>query len=127
MKKLVLMIMVFLFGMNGNASDLSTKKNYGDKLPIVLKGSFKDNQIRGEDPIEIYQHVSMILINFNASFGNLDIFIENENGNIVYSTYTNSSSTYVNIIPIENLQTGSYTIIIAGNYGSIEAEFKIGK
>lgn len=38
MRKLALMIMLFAFGMSANASDLSVRKNYGDKLPIVLIG-----------------------------------------------------------------------------------------
>lgn len=38
MRKLALMIMLFAFGMSANASDLSVRKNYGDKLPIVLSG-----------------------------------------------------------------------------------------
>lgn len=36
MKKLLLTIMVFVFGMNVNAADLSVEKNEGDKLPYVI-------------------------------------------------------------------------------------------
>ena len=39
MRKVALMIMLFTFGMSANASDLSVRKNYGDKLPIALNGS----------------------------------------------------------------------------------------
>jgi hypothetical protein len=126
MKKLLLTIMVFVFGMNMNASDLSVRKNYGDKLPIVLKGYMgEDIIIRGEEPIEIYQQTSMIVIQFNASLGELNIYIEDENGNIVYSSSTNTSSRLVNMIPIGNLQVGNYTIIIEGDNGSAEANFRI--
>lgn len=118
--------MVFVFGMNMNASDLSVRKNYGDKLPIVLKGYMgEDIIIRGEEPIEIYQQTSMIVIQFNASLGELNIYIEDENGNIVYSSSTNTSSRLVNMIPIGNLQVGNYTIIIEGDNGSAEANFRI--
>lgn len=118
--------MVFVFGMNINAADLSVKKNEGDKLPILLKGSMaKDFVFRGEDPIEIYLHTSTLLINFNASLGELNITIENENGNIVYSSTTNTSLRLVYIIPINNLPTGDYNIIIENNDGSAEASFRI--
>lgn len=112
MKKLLLTIMVFVFGMSANASDLSVRKNYGDKLPIVLKGYMgEDIIIRGEEPIEIYQQSSMIIIHFNASLGELNIYIEDENGNVVYSSPTNTSFRLVNMIPIGNLQAGDYTIL----------------
>lgn len=120
------MIMLFAFGMSANASDLSVRKNYGDKLPIVLKGDFgKDIVFRGEEPIEIYQQSSMIVIHFNASLGELNIYIEDENGNVVYSSPTNTSFRLVNMIPIGNLQAGDYTIIIEGDNGSAEASFRI--
>ena len=126
MRKVALMIMLFAFGMSANASDLSVRKNYGDKLPIVLKGYMgEDIIIRGEEPIEIYQQTSMIVIQFNASLGELNIYIEDENGNIVYSSSTNTSSRLVNMIPIGNLQVGNYTIIIEGDNGSAEANFRI--
>lgn len=126
MRKLALMIMLFAFGMSANASDLSVRKNYGDKLPIVLKGDFgKDIVFRGEEPIEIYQQSSMIVIHFNASIGELNIYIEDENGNVVYSSPTNTSFRLVNMIPIGNLQAGDYTIIIEGDNGSAEASFRI--
>lgn len=126
MRKLALMIMLFAFGMSANASDLSVRKNYGDKLPIVLKGDFgKDIVFRGEEPIEIYQQSSMIVIHFNASLGELNIYIEDENGNVVYSSPTNTSFRLVNMIPIGNLQAGDYTIIIEGDNGSAEASFRI--
>lgn len=126
MRKLALMIMLFAFGMSANASNLSVRKNYGDKLPIVLKGDFgKDIVFRGEEPIEIYQQSSMIVIHFNASLGELNIYIEDENGNVVYSSPTNTSFRLVNMIPIGNLQAGDYTIIIEGDNGSAEASFRI--
>ena len=126
MRKFALMIMLFAFGMSANASDLSVRKNYGDKLPIVLKGDFgKDIVFRGEEPIEIYQQSSMIVIHFNASIGELNIYIEDENGNVVYSSPTNTSFRLVNMIPIGNLQAGDYTIIIEGDNGSAEASFRI--
>lgn len=81
--------------------------------------------IRGEEPIEIYQQSSMIIIHFNASLGELNIYIENENGNVVYSSSTNTSSRLVNMIPIGNFPNGDYTIIIEGDNGSAEASFRI--
>ncbi len=126
MRKLAFIIMVFAFGMSANASDLSGRKNYGDELPIVLKGEFaKDIIIRGEEPIEIYQQTSMIVIQFNVSLGELNIYIENENGNVVYSSSTNTSSRLVNMIPTGNFHDGDYTIIIEGDNGSAEASFRI--
>ena len=126
MRKLALMIMLFAFGMSANASDLSVRKNYGDKLPIVLKGDFgKDIVFRGEEPIEIYQQTSMIVIQFNVSLGELNIYIENENGNVVYSSSTNTSSRLVNMIPIGNFPNGDYIIIIEGDNGSADASFRI--
>lgn len=120
--------MVFAFGMSANASDLSGRKNYGDELPIVLKGEFaKDIIIRGEEPIEIYQQTSMIVIQFNVSLGELNIYIENENGNVVYSSSTNTSSRLVNMIPTSNFPNGDYTIIIEGDNGSAEAHFSINR
>ena len=111
-----------------NAADLSVEKSYGDKLPIEIKGSFgKDIVFRGEDPIEIYLHTTTLLINFNASLGELNITIENENGNIVYSSTTNTSLRLVCMIPINNLPTGDYNIIIENNDGSAEASFRIGR
>ena len=41
MKKLVLMIIVFLFGMNGNASDLSTKKVKEQSVEYYLNRNLK--------------------------------------------------------------------------------------
>lgn len=118
--------MVFAFGMSANASDLSGRKNYGDKLPIVLIGEFaKDIVIRGEEPIEIYQQSSMIVIQFNAYLGELNIYIEDESGNIVHSSSTNTSSRLVNMIPTGNFHDGDYTIIIEGDNGSAEASFRI--
>ena len=126
MRKLVLVIMLFAFGMSANASDLSVRKNYGDKLPIELYGEFgKDILIRGEEPIEIYQQSSMIIIHFNASLGELNICIEDENGNVVYNSSTSTSFRLINMIPIGNLQAGNYTIMIEGNNGSAEASFRI--
>ncbi|MBR5781662.1 MAG: DUF3244 domain-containing protein [Bacteroidales bacterium] len=125
-RKVALMIMLFAFGMSANASDLSVRKNYGDKLPIVLKGYMgEDIIIRGEEPIEIYQQTSMIVIQFNVSLGELNIYIENENGNVVYSSSTNTSSRLVNMIPIGNFPNGDYIIIIEGDNGSAEASFRI--
>lgn len=57
----------------------------------------------------------------------LNITIENENGNIVYSSTTNTSLRLVYMIPINNLPTGNYNIIIENNDGSAEASFRIEK
>lgn len=128
MKKLVFIILVFLFGMNGNAIVLSTKKSYEDKLPIVLKGSFgKDIQIRGDEPIEISLSTSMLIIQFNDSLGELSINIEYENGNIVYSSLVNTSNTPVYMIAIGHFHAGDYTIIVEGKDGGAEAQFRIKK
>ena len=51
----------------------------------------------------------------------LNITIGNENGNIVYSSTTNTSLRLVYMIPINNLPTGNYNIIIENNDGSAEA------
>ncbi|MBQ8222285.1 MAG: hypothetical protein IJZ87_02895 [Bacteroidales bacterium] len=51
--------------------------------------------------------------------------MKTENGNVVYSSSTNTSFRLINMIPIGNLQAGNYTIMIEGNNGSAEASFRI--
>lgn len=129
MKKFIVLSILNIMFASVTPSFANEQGGYDDgrRIEIVLSGQFNNDQARSEEPIEIYHYSSMLLIHFNVPLGVLDIIIENENGNVVYSSSTNTSSRLVNMIPTSNFPNGDYTIIIEGDNGSAEAHFSINR
>ena len=96
------------------------------KIDIIIKnGKISNNNSRSLDPIIATYNSSCLTINFNVSLGQTDIIIENEYGNMVYSSSTNVIEYEVVFVPISNLPSGTYYITIICNDGSAEGEFRI--
>lgn len=64
-----------------------------------------------------------IYIGFNRSFGNVNIFIYNDMGIIVYSTVVNTDVQQVVIIPFTNAN-GSYIVELSNARGYADGDFE---
>jgi hypothetical protein len=88
---------------------------------INLQGTL----LYGIDPNAIVAGASDndIYIGFNRSFGNVNIFIYNDMGIIVYSTVVNTDVQQVVIIPFTNAN-GSYIVELSNANGYVDGDFE---
>lgn len=64
-----------------------------------------------------------VYIQFNQSFGNVDISIYSSSGALAYNTVVNTNVQTVVIIPFTAANTGSYTVFLENATGYAEGDF----
>ncbi len=122
MKKFLLAIFMFLCTVSFCHENYSKEEK---KIEIVKKGHWgKDNARSGEEIIATYNNSGITML-FNVNLGQIEISIENEYGNIVHSSYFYANKYEASFIPINNLPSGTYVIIINCNDIYAEGEFRI--
>lgn len=65
-----------------------------------------------------------IYIQFNQTFGNVNISIYNSIGGLVYSTVVNTDVQQVVIIPFTNAASGTYTVELNNANGYADGDFE---
>lgn len=65
-----------------------------------------------------------VYIQFNQNFGNVSILLYNSIGGLVYSDTVNTDVQQLVIIPIGNVESGTYTLVLDNINGSAEGDFE---
>ena len=89
---------------------------------IVLRGDLMYGI--GPDAIEAGANDDEVYIQFNQSFGNVNITIYNSNGQQVYSTVVDTSIQQVVIIPFTSAAADAYTVKLNHADGYAEGDFE---
>ena len=100
--------------------------NESNSLPhgyehIILRGDLLFGI--GPNAIEAGASDDDIYIQFNQSFGNVNIAIFNGNGQQVYSTVVDTSVQQVVIIPFTTAAVDTYTVVLNNANGYVEGDF----
>lgn len=77
----------------------------------------------GPNAIEAGASDDAVYIQFNQSFGNVDISIYSSSGALAYNTVVNTNVQTVVIIPFTAANTGSYTVFLENATGYAEGDF----
>lgn len=89
---------------------------------IILRGDLLFGI--GPNAIEVGASDDEIYIQFNQSFGNVNISIFNAAGNMVYNTVVNTSVQQIVIIPFASVANGTYTVVLDNAIGYVEGDFE---
>lgn len=89
---------------------------------IELLGSL--NYGIGPNAIEAGASDDAVYIQFNQSFGNVNISIYNGMGALVYNTTVNTDVQQIFIIPFANVASGNYVIELSNATGYAEGDFE---
>ena len=89
---------------------------------IVLHGDLVMSE--GPDAIDAGVGENDVLIQFNQRFGNVSISFYNESGALIYNNVVNTDVQQSVIIPINNANSGSYSLELNNPNGSAEGFFE---
>ena len=89
---------------------------------IALLGDLLNNV--GPNAIEAGASDDAVYIQFNQTFGNVNISIYNSLGGLVYSTVVNTDVQQVVIIPFSSAAIGIYTVELNNANGYAEGDFE---
>lgn len=89
---------------------------------IALLGRLNYSAI--PEDIEAGATHNAVYLYFNQNFGNVNIALYNQFGNLVYSTVVNTAMQQMVIIPITNYATGTYTVVLTNTEGYAEGDFE---
>lgn len=78
----------------------------------------------GPDAIDAGVGENDVLIQFNQRFGNVSISFYNESGALIYNNVVNTDVQQSVIIPINNANSGSYSLELNNPNGSAEGFFE---
>ena len=78
----------------------------------------------GANSIEAYSYNNEIFIHFNQSFGNVSISLYNAIGNLIYNCVVDTSTQQLVVIPINNVASGTYTVVLDNANGYVEGDFE---
>ena len=101
--------------------------NLEDSLPtgyeeIILQGDLMWGI--GPNAIVAGANRNSVYLHFNQSFGNVDIKIYNDTGNLVYNSVVDTSVQQTMIIPISGTTSGTYTVVLSNANGYAEGDFE---
>lgn len=89
---------------------------------IELQGLLMYNV--GPNAIEAYVADDAVYVQFNQSFGNVSISLYNSINGLIYSDIVNTDVQQLVIIPIGNVENGTYTLVLNNVNGSAEGDFE---
>lgn len=110
------------------SSSLSTLKKEKPRKtdPIELEGYLRTSGTRsGGDPLTVWLDEEVIDIMFHQVLNTVDVTIINTIGIEVYATSVNTTVQYSLFIPLQQLPTGSYTILFSNDTGMMWGSFEL--
>jgi hypothetical protein len=93
--------------------------NGADEIELIGKLDFN----AGPDDIEAGATDNAVYIQFNRSFGNVNITLYNATGNIIYNCVVDTSMQQLVVIPITSMVSGTYTVVLSNANGIVEGDF----
>lgn len=94
--------------------------NGADEIELIGKLDFN----AGPHDIEAGATDDAVYIQFNRSFGNVNISIYNGAGLMVYSTVVNTAVQQTVIIPFTSVSSGTYSVVLNNANGYAEGDFE---
>lgn len=116
---------ICFFIMEANASsyhvnnEKSNIPNGADEIELIGQLDFN----AGPDDIEAGATDNAVYIQFNRSFGNVNIALYNATGIIIYNCSVDTSMQQLVVIPITSMVSGIYTVVISNANGNVEGDF----
>ena len=78
----------------------------------------------GPNAINAGANRNSVYLHFNQSFGNVNVRIYNDSGNLVYNSIVDTSVQQTLIIPIMGNNNGTYSVVLDNAFGEAEGYFE---
>ncbi len=93
--------------------------NYRDATEeeVVLDGEVGKSRLRSSVPLQVLKNNVFINVMVLASFGNLTVEVQKDNGITMYETILNTDTEDQLLIPIADWEAGNYVILFRDTYG----------